>query len=202
MVQAFAILRFQDSLARRDRPDMEETYKRVIGVLEREGVRWTVIGAHAVNTYAEPRATVDIDLVVDARKLKATLAALEREFGELVVDDIGAAERLMNLSVDLIRSDNHALFRAALDEGLDRGGVRVPPPELLIALKFLAATSPWRKVAERAQDIADLINVYANVGTDLDRGAMLAHAARIYAGADAELADLLDRVDRGEKISI
>lgn len=181
---------------------MEETYRRVIAVLEREGVRWTVIGAHAVNTYAEPRATVDIDLVIDARKLKTALAALEREFGSLVVDDIGAAERLMNLSVDLVRSDNHALFHAALEQGQARGGVRVPPPELLIALKFLAATSPWRRPAERAQDIADLINVYTSLGTDLDRVAMLAYALRIYTGADAELAGLLDRVDRGEKISI
>lgn len=181
---------------------MEQTYRRVIRVLERTGVRWTVVGAHAVNTYAEPRATVDIDLVIDARMLPAALDALEREFGELVVDDIGAAERVKNLSVDLIRSDNHVMFRAALDEALDRGGVRVPPPELLIALKFLAACSPWRRAAERAQDIADLIKVYEAVGTTLDRDRMFGYASQIYPRAEQELADLLDRIERGEKISI
>lgn len=181
---------------------MEDTYKRVIAVLDREGIGWTVVGAHAVNCFAEPRATVDIDLVVDARKLKVLLRSLEREFGKLLVDDIGAAQRLIDLSVDLIRSDNHALFRAALEEGRVLAGVRVPPPELLMALKFLAATSPWRRAADRAQDVADLINVYESVGEELERDALLAYAAKIHSGAAAELATLLDRVDRGESISI
>jgi len=108
---------------------MEETYRRVIGVLEDLGVQWTLVGAHAVNFYVRPRATEDIDLVVDARRMRSISQALERVFGPLQIDDIGAALRVLNLSVDLIRSDNHVLFRAALDEALERDGVRVPPPE-------------------------------------------------------------------------
>ena len=56
--------------------------------------------------------------------------------------EIGAALRLPSLSVDLIRGDNHPLFRAALDEAQVRQGVRVPAVELLLVLKFLAAASP------------------------------------------------------------
>ena len=42
----------------------------------------------------EPRATVDIDLVVDARKLKSILQALGAEFGGIETTDVGAAVRV------------------------------------------------------------------------------------------------------------
>jgi hypothetical protein len=197
---SFAILRFQDRMAGRTRPEMEQIFSRILDVFADLGLKWTLVGAHAVNTYAEPRATMDIDFVVDARMLAPLLARLEQDLGPLVIDDIGAAQRLMNLSVDLIRSDNHPLFRAALDDAVERHGVRVPPAELLVALKFLAATSPWRKAADRAQDVADLIRVYGT--TPFDRAVCLAYAAKVYPDADRELAEILDRADRGDKISI
>lgn len=202
MAQAFAILRFQSSLAQREGPDLEEIYRRVIDVFTRVGARWSVVGAHAVNLYVEPRATVDIDFVVDARKMKPLLRALEEEFGALDTTEIGAALRVTNLSIDLIRGDNHPLFRAALDEAQEREGVQVPPVELLLVLKFLAATSPWRDVADRKQDLADLIRLYRAAGADLDREATLRHAARVYPRAEVELAGILDSIDRGEDVNV
>lgn len=202
MAQAFAILRFQNKLAEREGPDLEETYRRVIDVLTRVGARWSVVGAHAVNLYVEPRATVGIDLVVDARKMRPLLRALEEELGALETTEIGAALRVTNLSIDLIRGDNHPLFRAALDEAQEHEGVRVPPVELLLVLKFLAATSPWRDVADRKQDVADLIRLYRATGADLDREATLRHASGVYPRAEIELAAILDRIDRGEDVSV
>lgn len=202
VAQSFEILRFQDSLAGRTGPDLGEIYRRVIAVLDRLGASWTLVGAHAVNAYVRPRATVDVDFVVDARMLKRILAELEAEFGALDTTDIGAALRVTNLSVDLIRSDNHPLFRAALDRGQQRGGPRVPPPELLVALKFLSAVSPWRKPGERKQDAADLINVYQSTGADFDRQAAMQYATTVYPGAERELAAMLDAIDRGEDVPL
>lgn len=202
MAQAFAILRFQNALAGRGGPDLEETYRRVIHVLSRVGARWSVIGAHAVNLYVEPRATVDIDFVVDSRKMKPILAALEEEFGAIETTDVGAALRVTNLSLDLIRGDNHPLFHAALDDAEERHGVRVPPVELLLVLKFLAATSPWRDVADRKQDVADLIRLYRAAGADFDQGAAMRYASQVYPRAELELTRILDRIDRGEDVSI
>jgi hypothetical protein len=202
MSQSFAILRFQNALAEREGRDLEETYRRVIDVLARVGARWSIVGAHAVNLYVEPRATVDIDLVVDARKMKPILEALEEEFGALQTTDIGAALRITNLSGDLIRGDNHPLFRAALDEAEEHAGVRVPPVELLLVLKFLAATSPWRDIADRKQDVADLIRLYRAAGAELDRQAAMRYASRVYPRAEVELERILERIDRGEDVSI
>jgi hypothetical protein len=202
MARAFAILRLQNTLAGREGPELEETYRRVIDVLTRVGARWSVVGAHAVNLFVEPRATVDIDLVVDARKMKPILRALEEEFGAVQTTEVGAALRVTNLSLDLIRADNHPLFRAALDDAEERQGVRVPTVELLLVLKFLAATSPWRDVADRKQDVADLIRVYRATGADLDRPAALRYASRVYPRAEVEFAGILDRIDRGEDVSV
>jgi hypothetical protein len=202
MVQAFEILRFQSSLAGRKGPDMEEVYRRVVGVLDRLGVRWTLVGAHAVNAYVRPRATVDVDFVVDARMLKRVLTELETEFGALETTDIGAALRVTNLSLDLIRSDNHPLFRAALDRGELHAGARVPPPELLVALKFLSAVSPWRRLGDKKQDAADLINVYQAAGADFDRDAALRYGRTVYPGAERQLEAMPEAIDRGESVPI
>jgi hypothetical protein len=200
--EALEILRFQNSLMGRPTPDLAEVYRRVVAVLERLGAKWTLVGAHAVNVYTQPRATIDVDFVVDAKMLKRILAEFEQEFGALETTDIGAALRVTNLSIDLIRSDNHPLFRAALDLGQARGGPRVPPPELLVTLKFLSAVSPWRKPGERKQDAADLINVYQSSGADFDRDAAIRYSAAVYPGAERELAAILDRIDRGEDVQL
>jgi hypothetical protein len=145
---------------------------------------------------------VDIDLVIDPRRMKTVLHALGEEFGGIQTTEVGAAIRVTNLSVDLVRGDNHPLFRAALDDAVDCEGVRVPPAELLLVLKFLAATSPWRDVADRKQDLADLIRIYRAVGGDLDRPGALRYASQVYPRAETEFGTILDRIDRGEDAAL
>ncbi len=181
---------------------MEETFRRVVAVLRRTGIPWALIGAHAANAFVRPRATVDIDFVVDGPRLKAALAALESEFGKLDVVEAGAAVSIDALALDLVRSDNHALFRAALDLAQDREGVRIPPPELLVVLKLMAAVSPWHNPADRKQDAADLIRLVQTLGSDRDRDAALQHAKRAFPSGDRELARLFDEIDRGDEVSL
>jgi hypothetical protein len=101
MAQALEILRFQRILTRHDGPDMEDVFRRVIKILDASGVPWCLVGAHAINTYTRPRATVDFDFIVEARRMKHVLQALEEEFGELQTTDIGPAVRITDLAVDL-----------------------------------------------------------------------------------------------------
>ena len=64
---------------------MDETITRIISELESLGVSWCLIGAHAVGEYTEPRATLDVDLLVDDRRMATILYesidpdALDRE---------------------------------------------------------------------------------------------------------------------------
>ncbi|MBI5708716.1 MAG: hypothetical protein HZC42_00170 [Candidatus Eisenbacteria bacterium] len=56
-------------------------YEEFIAALKARGVRYLVVGAHAVALHARPRATRDLDILVDPTRLNArrVLAAL-RDF--------------------------------------------------------------------------------------------------------------------------
>ncbi len=175
---------------------------RVIEVFEACEVRWALVGAHAVGLVTEPRATADFDFIVDGAKLPRVLAALTSTFGALDAHEIGAAVQLRALDVDLIRSTNHALFQRALTELRPIGEWHVPRTEVLIALKFLAAVSPWRDRNKRRLDIADLGAMLEAAGADLDRDLMIELSGLVYPGAEREFVDLLGKLERGEPIAI
>jgi len=58
-------------------------YEEFIDALKAHGVRYPVVGAHAVAFHARPRATKDLDLLVDPSPENAerVLAALREFFG-------------------------------------------------------------------------------------------------------------------------
>jgi len=182
---------------------MEERITRIVQVFDEVGARWTLVGAHAVGALTEPRATEDFDFVIEDRKLSTVLEKLGEVFGPLTTTDVGAAVRVLNLDIDLIRSTAHPLFKRSLDETRDAASWRIPVPELLIALKFLSSVNPWRGVDRRRQDVLDLILIYKTIGLDgLDRERILALSRDVYPGAERELGQLLGRVDRDEPITI
>lgn len=182
---------------------MEERIARVVAIFQQVGSRWALVGAHAIGTLAEPRATTDFDFVVEGSKLRAITKALEEEFGDLDVVDLGPAIRLRALDVDLIRSTTHSLFREALTQVRPVADWNVPVPEVLIVLKFLAAVSPWRERTKRMQDVVDLTVLVTAVGREELDGALLKGlAAQVYPGGEKELEALLERIERGEPITI
>lgn len=210
IVESLRILKAQRALSDRfhgrppasEAPSMEETLERAVRALERTGVPWVLVGGHAVNLYVRPRATVDFDFVVDGRRLKTVVEALRAEFGPLTERSLGPAVRLEEVAIDLIRSDSHAVFRRALERAVERDGLRVVPPEVLVALKYHAAIGIWRDPEDRKLDASDLIRIYRALGDDFDREAAIELAGTAYPGADKEFRDLLDRIDRGEKLEI
>jgi hypothetical protein len=176
---------------------------RVVAVFKSNRTAWALVGAHAIGLLTEPRATADFDFIVESDKLDAILRDLTSIFGDLAVQDIGAAVQLTAIDIDLIRSTNHPLFVEALHQVQVLGEWKVPRPEVLIALKFLASISPRRDPEKRGQDVLDLRQVYRAVGaTNLDREEIIRLGGLAYPGAEAELRGLLDKIDRGEPLSI
>ncbi|HLE60021.1 MAG TPA: hypothetical protein VI700_00650, partial [Thermoanaerobaculaceae bacterium] len=60
-----------------------QDYEEFIAALNEHGVRYLVVGAHAVALHARPRATRDLDLLLDPTRVNArkVLAALRDFFG-------------------------------------------------------------------------------------------------------------------------
>lgn len=201
-LQILATHRRMMGIVRDDEEPMEERIRKVVEAFERAGTRWALVGAHAVGALTEPRATDDFDFVIEERKLKRVLDVLEDVFGPLTTTDIGAAVRVLNLDVDLIRSTTHPLFLTALDETQPAEAWRIPVTEVLIALKFLSSVNPWRGMDRRRQDVLDLIQVYKAQVDRLDRNRTIELAGSVFPGASHELEQLLDRVDRDEPITL
>src|SRR5215208_4736526 len=61
----------------RDRADLLD---RLIALLEAHGVRYCVIGGQAVNAYAEPVVSLDLDLVIATEHLAAVEPLLREHF--------------------------------------------------------------------------------------------------------------------------
>lgn len=55
-----------------------EEFKRLVSVLEKEAVRYALVGGVAMPFYTEPRFTRDIDLLVDCEDFDKTKAILEK----------------------------------------------------------------------------------------------------------------------------
>lgn len=175
---------------------------RVVDVFESNHAKWALVGAHAIGLLTEPRATADFDFIVEGSKLSGILRDLTTAFGDLGPNDIGAAIQLKAIDIDLIRSTNHPLFQEALAQVHTINEWKVPRTEVLVVLKFLAAVSPWRNRDKRAQDVLDIRSIYTTRGAELDRGSMIDLAKQVYPDADREFLELLDKIDRGDSLSI
>jgi hypothetical protein len=53
-------------------------YEEFIGALNAHGVRYLIIGAHAVALHARPRATKDLDILIDPTPANARRALRRR----------------------------------------------------------------------------------------------------------------------------
>src|SRR5215211_7610713 len=70
--------------------------KKVIRVLNDAGVRFVVMGTHAMTGYrSEPRATQDVDVLVRKRDHKKAVAALKASYPGLLVDDSPVVTRFI-----------------------------------------------------------------------------------------------------------
>jgi hypothetical protein len=73
-----------------------ETAKRVLAALEREGVRYVVFGAVAINLLGLARATEDLDLFIapEPENIERLKTALRSVFSDPSIDEISAEDLL------------------------------------------------------------------------------------------------------------
>jgi Nucleotidyl transferase of unknown function (DUF2204) len=138
-------------------------YEEFIAALNAHGVRYLVVGAHAVAFHARPRATKDLDILIDPtpRNARRALAALRDFFGgaELgySVEDVTDPRWIIQLGVAPVRVDliseipGLASFEAAWRNRVSARFGTVPAH--YIGLDELIRA---KEAARRPQDRADL----------------------------------------------
>jgi hypothetical protein len=88
-------------------------YEEFIGALNAHSVRYLIVGAHAVAFHAQPRATKDLDVLIDPdpANSRAALAALREFFGTdlgYTAEDLRDPAWIVQLGVAPVRIDLHA----------------------------------------------------------------------------------------------
>src|SRR5262249_49019000 len=80
--------------------------------------------------------------------------------------------------------------------------LRIGPRGALVALKFHAAISPRRAIADRYMDVSDIGRIIGKRFEPADEQLALQIAAHAYPGAEAELAALIDDLRHGRPVKI
>jgi hypothetical protein len=89
----------------------QKDYEEFFGLLNANGVKYLIVGAHAVAFHARPRATKDIDILHDTTPQSATalLKTIRDFFGgydmQLTADDLCNPESIVQLGVAPVRID-------------------------------------------------------------------------------------------------
>ena len=148
---------------------MSDALRQIAELLERAAVPYAVIGAHAVNAWAEPRFTADLDVTAcatreDMERLRRALGVggyVERvahggslpsgpDFVRFVSRDGGSIIEVQAAKTDLQRSVVDRALRL-------ESGLRVATVEDLLVLKL---------IADRPKDQGDLASLSARADID------------------------------------
>jgi hypothetical protein len=182
-------------------------------ILAEVGSDHALIGGLAVGYHGRLRATVDVDMLVPRGKLDALAHALRaRGFVVTQTPDMvrvysPAADPDHDEAIaDLVAREAHAVLAAAarVAEPATVLGheVQIVPRGALVALKFHAAISQRRDIADRYMDVSDIGRIIAKRFDLTDEQLALEIAAHSYPGAEAELAALIDDLRHGRRVKI
>ncbi len=134
---------------------------RFVSLLEEEGVRYCVIGGQAVNVYAEPVVSLDLDVaiaVADLARLQPLLAnrfRVERFPHSLDVSLAGS-----DLRVQIQLDPRYAEFIEVASERRILGTLlRVARLQDVLQGKIWAASDTTRRASKRQKDLADIARI-------------------------------------------
>jgi hypothetical protein len=137
--------------------------KRVLAALEREGVRYIIVGAAALNLHGLARFTEDLDLFVapDRDNIQRLKRALRSVFDDPQIDEISAEELLGEYpAVQYIPPDGtfHIDILVRLGEAFrfdDLQIVRLPFEDLTVSVASPATLYSMKRDTVRLKDKAD-----------------------------------------------
>jgi Nucleotidyl transferase AbiEii toxin, Type IV TA system len=138
--------------------DRSDFLDRVIGLLTDNKITFCVLGGQAVNAYAEPVVSLDLDVVIavdrllEAEKLLSDEFHVERFPHSLNVSALGS-----DLRVQIQTDPRYAPFitRSSMRDVL---GLHLPVASVEDVLqgKIWAALDPGRRPSKRQKDLADI----------------------------------------------
>lgn len=169
-------------------------------------LRYVLVGAHAANGYSgRPRNTVDVDVIVQFPK-KAS-AVIAKEFSELTVHDTPVVIRFKRAdgeeAIDLMKPGSSPLWkellRTAVTVKIDRVPVRIPTVEGVLAAKFSAMASRFRRPLDKQQDGLDFARI-VTVNERLELPSLERLGELVYSGGGRDILKLVVDARAGKRL--
>ena len=138
--------------------DQANFLEPLISLLDEHGIRYCVIGDQAVNAYAEPVVTLDLDLVVAVDQIDLAESVCKERFAvERFAHSINLSMPGSKLRVQIQTDPRYLSFldRASQREVLELS-LPVASPEDVLQGKIWAAMDPARRASKRQEDLADI----------------------------------------------
>jgi hypothetical protein len=178
----------------------------VARVLNAAKLKYVIVGAHAANGYAgRPRATVDVDVVVQFPKKAAR--AIAAAFRDLTMTDTPVVIRFTRPdgeeAIDLMKPIGsplwNRLLKIAVAVEVERTSVRIPPLEGVLAAKFAAMASPHRRHLDKQQDAVDFGRI-VSVNEQIALALLEELGELVYAGGGKEVLKLVADARAGRRL--
>lgn len=136
----------------------------LIGLLNEHHVKYCVIGGQAVNAYAEPVVSLDLDLVIATDQMADAEHWLAERFEvHRFPHSLNVSARGSGLRVQIQTDPRYAAFveRATVREVLD---LRLPVARVedVLTGKIWAVSDPDRRASKRQKDLADIARPIQN----------------------------------------
>lgn len=147
-------IQFWQTVAR----DSVDLLGRILSLLDERGIRYCIVGGQAVNAYAEPVVSLDLDIVIAADRLDEMKDKLREEFQ---VQEFEHSVNVMlygsDLRVQIQKDPRYADFpsRAEIRELM---GLKLPVASLTDILqgKIWAVMDETCRPSKRQKDLADI----------------------------------------------
>lgn len=141
--------------------DQANLLENLFALFDEHGIQYCVIGGQAVNAYAEPLVSLDLDLVVAVHQLDQVRELLNRNFDvKQFPHSLNVSLAGSDLRVQIQTDERYAPFvkRAVLREIL---GLELPVASLEDVLqgKIWAVQDPQRRGSKRQKDLADIARI-------------------------------------------
>ncbi|MEK7204161.1 MAG: hypothetical protein AAB254_01520 [candidate division NC10 bacterium] len=152
--------------------DRTDFLDRLIALLTDHSIRYCVVGGQAVNAYAEPVVSLDLDLAIAVEQLSQVETLLYQAFRvERFPHSLNVSAPGSDLRVQIQTDPRYAAF---VDHAASRDllGLRLPVARLEDVLKgkVWAVMDPSRRPSKRQKDlaaIARLVEVYPSLRQQL-----------------------------------
>ena len=177
----------------------------VARVFRAAGVQYVVVGGHAANGYTgRPRATVAVDVVVLSPEQAAD--AIAAAFPHLTVQDTPVVTRFKDQdheAIDLMKPAGSPLWSRLLNESRDvrigNENVRIPSLEGVLAAKFAAMVSRFRRLPDKQQDGVDFLRII-EANAVVNEALVRDLAELVYPGGGKEILKLIADARAGKRL--